>query len=205
MTHRTPVVANHHADHGGFAGLSGLLIGLTMTVRRGATARLVADLTHVSSTDHVVDVGCGPGTAVREAARRGARATGVDPAPVMLRLSRLLTRDRRADWLVGSAESIPLPDASASVLWSVATVHHWVDVDRGLAEAHRVLSPEGRLLAAERRVRAGATGHASHGWTDEQANVFAEACREASFTDVRVETHDSDRGRLLVVRSIRSR
>jgi hypothetical protein len=94
----TPV--NHHADFPGFAGVTGLLAGLIMLAGRGGVARLAADLTSVSRRDRVVDVGCGPGTAAREAARRGARVIGVDPAPVMLRLARALTRDRAAiDWV----------------------------------------------------------------------------------------------------------
>lgn len=83
---------NHHADHPGFAGVTGLLAGLTMIPGRGAIARLAADLACVSATDRVIDVGCGPGTAVREAARRGARAIGIDPARVMLRLAEALVR-----------------------------------------------------------------------------------------------------------------
>lgn len=71
---------NHHAGYPGFAGPIGLVAGLTMLVTGRASARLVVDLAAVSDADRVVDIGCGPGSAVRAAARRGARATGVDPA-----------------------------------------------------------------------------------------------------------------------------
>jgi ubiquinone/menaquinone biosynthesis C-methylase UbiE len=49
-------------------------------------------------------------------------------------------------------------------------VHHWHDLDAGLAEVRRVLRPSGRFLAIERQVEPGATGLASHGWTAEQAH-----------------------------------
>lgn len=195
---------NHHAGHPGFAGVTGLLVGLAMSVMGRAVARLAVDLAAVSGADRVVDVGCGPGTAVRAAARRGARATGVDPAPVMLRLARTLTRDRRAIvWAEGSAEDLRQPDGSATVLWSLSTVHHWADVTAGLDEAHRVLVPGGRLLAIERRVRPGATGLASHGWTDQQAESFAAQCTAAGFEDVSVETNTPGRRAVLVVRAVR--
>jgi ubiquinone/menaquinone biosynthesis C-methylase UbiE len=196
----SPAIANHHADHPGFSGITGLLAGLSMLVGRGAVARLAADLAAVSGGDRVVDVGCGPGAAAREAARRGATVTGVDPAPVMLTLARRLTRPGTSiAWTEGAAEVLPLPDGAATVLWSISTVHHWPDLPGGLAEAHRVLRSGGRLLAIERRTRPGAKGLASHGWTDDQAAAFADLCRTAGFTDVRVETHAPGRRALLVV------
>jgi ubiquinone/menaquinone biosynthesis C-methylase UbiE len=196
MTSSTPVALppNHHASHPAFAGLSGLAAGLTMIVGRGPVGRLAADLTAVSPSDHVVDLGCGPGVAAREAARRGARVTGVDPAPVMLRLASRLTGPRSTiTWAEGAAEAIPLADDHATVLWSIATVHHWRDLDAGLREVARVLSTGGRLLVVERQTRPGATGHASHGWTDEQAAGFAERCRRAGFGSVQVDRHTARR------------
>ena len=200
----TPDAVNHHAGHPGFAGITGLLAGLTMIIGRDAVARLAADLASVSDTDRVVDVGCGPGTAVREAARRGARVTGVDPAPVMLGLARTLTRNRPAiTWAEGTAEKLREPDGSATVVWSLATVHHWTDVTAGLAEVRRVLSSGGQFLAIERCVRPGATGIASHGWTGHQAESFAAQCRAAGFDSVRAEKHTPRRRAVFVVRAVR--
>ena len=204
MDASSPAVANHHAAHPGFAGVTGLLAGLSMLVGRRATADLAADLTRLSNDDLVVDVGCGPGTAVREAARRGARATGVDPASVMLTLARALTHARPVvTWTEGRAEALPLPDASATIVWSLSTIHHWADVGVGLAEVQRVLASGGRFLGVERRVRPDATGHASHGWTDEQAEAFALGCTSAGFSEVRVERHRPGRRSVLAVHAIR--
>ena len=63
-----------------------------MTIGRDGDARLAAELTELTAGDRLVDVGCGPGAAARFAAGRGARVTGVDPAPVMLDVARRLTR-----------------------------------------------------------------------------------------------------------------
>lgn len=46
--------------------------------------------------------------------------------------------------LPGSAEAIPLPDASLDAVL-VAQAWHWVDVPRAVAEAARVLRPGGQL------------------------------------------------------------
>ncbi|MGB9280793.1 MAG: class I SAM-dependent methyltransferase [Pseudonocardiaceae bacterium] len=195
---------NHHADHPGFAGLTGLVIGLIMSLAGRPAARLAADVAAVSDADWVIDIGCGPGTAVREAARRGAHVTGVDPAPVMLRLARILTGDRPAiTWVDGAAEDLRERHASATVVWSLASVHHWRDVTAGLAEITRVLAPAGRFVAIERLVRPGATGLASHGWTAQQAESFAAQCLAAGLADVRVENHTPGRRALVVVRAVR--
>jgi ubiquinone/menaquinone biosynthesis C-methylase UbiE len=200
----TTGAVNHHAGHPGFAGITGLVAGVCMIVTGGPVARLASDVASVSDVDHVVDLGCGPGTAVREAARRGARVTGVDPAPVMLRLAATLTRDQPAiTWTDGTAEDLREPDGSATVVWALATVHHWVDVTAGLSEVRRVLAAGGRFLAIERRVRPGATGLASHGWTDQQAESFAAQCRAAGFEDVRAEQHKPGRRAVFVVKAVR--
>ena len=67
------------------------ITAVSMTVGRGRAARLVATLAGISPDDRVMDIGCGPGAAVREAARRGAAATGIDPDPYMLVLARLIS------------------------------------------------------------------------------------------------------------------
>lgn len=196
----TPTVPNHHADYPAFAGIGGLLAGLTMIAGRREVAGFAARLTRIARGDRVVDVGCGPGGAAREAARLGATVTGIDPAAPMLGLARRLTRRRSAiEWIEGTAEHLPIPDDSASVLWSISSVHHWRDVDAGVAEAARVLAPRGRFLAIEKRARPGASGHASHGWTDEQAELFARRCRAAGFLDVQVETAKLEKRTVLAV------
>src|SRR6185295_9426565 len=133
---------NHHADHAPFAGVSGLIAAFGMTVGRDGDARLAAELSGVGPGDTVVDIGCGPGVAARLAASRGATVTGIDPAAVMLRVARFTTRDQsRIRYETGTAEALPVDDASATIVWSLSTVHHWPDIEAGLAETRRVLQP----------------------------------------------------------------
>jgi ubiquinone/menaquinone biosynthesis C-methylase UbiE len=200
----TTIEPNHHAHFPGFAGASGLLAALTFAVGRDEDSELAQRLTGLHPDDDLVDIGCGPGVAVRRARAAGIRsAVGIDPAPVMLRVARLLTRrDARGAtrrYLEGSAESLPLADDSASVVWSIATVHHWGDLDAGLAEVRRVLRSGGRFLAMERHTEAGAHGLASHGWTDEQAAAFAVRCEEAGFTSTEIGHHETRRRPVLSV------
>jgi ubiquinone/menaquinone biosynthesis C-methylase UbiE len=164
-----------------------LFTALSMTVGRGPAARTIADLAELTAADRVVDIGCGPGTAVRVAARRCASATGIDPAPVMLHLGRWLTALQHlpnVTFLNGTAEALPLADGSATVAWALSSFHHWPDPAAGLCEAGRLLAPGGRLLLAERLVKPGARGHATHGLTSDQADQLASDLTAAGFGSV---------------------
>ncbi len=203
MTTEQTSVPNHHAHYPGFAGPAGFLAAASMVLSGKGNARLACRLSDLAAGDAVADIGCGPGTAARQAARLGASVTGVDPAPVMLRLARLLTRRSTAAvrYAEGSAEALPWPGSSVSVAWSIASVHHWADLDAGLREARRVLKPGGRLVAIERLSRPGATGLASHGWTPEQASAFADRCRAHGFTGTRTDRHGHGRSAKVSVRA----
>ncbi len=191
---------NHHAEYPGFAGVGGLIAALSMVLGRKSDAQIVARLSGLVASDTVVDLGCGPGVAARYAARLGARSTGVDPAPVMLRVANLLTwPSAKVEYVRGTAEAIPLREASATVIWSIATVHHWSEIDSALGEVRRVLRPGGHLVAMERSAQPGAKGHASHGWTPEQASGFADRCRKFGFDDVRLDRSKSGRRSMVSV------
>ncbi len=187
----TNVAPNHHAHHAPFAGVSGVVAALSMITGREASAQLAIELSGLAAGETVLDIGCGPGAAARRAARLGATVIGVDPAAVMLRFARALTRGRAVSYRPGSAEQLPVRNGEADVAWSIATVHHWRDVDDGLEEVRRALAPGGRFVAIERRTQPGARGLASHGWTRDQAEALAERCTAHGFVDVRVEQRPS--------------
>src|SRR5215813_3969951 len=179
-----------------------LLTALAMRAGRGPVARAIISEARLTAADRAVDVGCGPGTAVREAARHGVSVTGIDPSPVALRFARVLTRagaDARITWMLASAERLPLPDGSATVLWSISSMHHWDDQATGLAEVRRVLAPGGRVLLAERLIRPGARGHAAHGFTRVQAEDLAKALASTGFAAVRSKILTAGRRTMVVV------
>jgi len=90
----------------------------------------------------VVDLGAGTGKLTRGIVALGHRVIAVEPLPEMLEHLSRAAPEARA--LTGSAEAIPLPDASADVV-ACAQAFHWFDHAAALPEIVRVLRPRGRL------------------------------------------------------------
>jgi SAM-dependent methyltransferase len=90
----------------------------------------------------VVDLGAGTGKLTRQIRDRGLAVVAVEPSPGML--GQLVQAVPGVPALAGSAEAIPLPDASADVVL-VAQAWHWIDPARAVPEVARILSPGGRL------------------------------------------------------------
>jgi arsenite methyltransferase len=100
----------------------------------------------------VVDIGAGPGfLSVEMAAALGptGRVHAVDPSESMRALAGNRTRPPGAapvEISPGSAEKLPLPDASVDAAVSTQVLEYVADVSGALAEMHRVLRPGGRAL-----------------------------------------------------------
>ncbi|HEX8754278.1 MAG TPA: class I SAM-dependent methyltransferase [Solirubrobacterales bacterium] len=90
----------------------------------------------------VLDLGAGTGKLTRLLAARGLATTAVEPLAEMRAVLAAALPEVRA--LEGSAEEIPLPDASVDAVL-VAQAWHWVDEERALPEVARVLRPGGTL------------------------------------------------------------
>lgn len=90
----------------------------------------------------VVDLGAGTGKLTRALVAHGHRVTAIEPLPQML--EQLARNAPGAFGMLGSAEVIPLPDASADVVVS-AQAFHWFDHAVALPEIARVLRPSGRV------------------------------------------------------------
>ncbi len=98
---------------------------------------------------HIIDVGCGAGHASFVAAQQAARVTAYDLSTEMLNVVAQTAQQRGLNNIHtqhGPAESLPFATASADVVISRYSAHHWHDVGRALREIQRVLKPGGTVI-----------------------------------------------------------
>jgi 2-polyprenyl-6-hydroxyphenyl methylase/3-demethylubiquinone-9 3-methyltransferase len=92
-------------------------------------------------------VGCGDAGALVALAERGVVASGVEPDEASLARGRLRAEEHgaRVDLRHGVAEALPFDDATFDLVLLDNVLEHVRDPARALAEAHRVLRPDGLL------------------------------------------------------------
>jgi SAM-dependent methyltransferase len=134
------------------SGLFGRLLG---AIWRSQHARLngeALDWLDVRPGQHVLEIGSGPGEALREAARRapGGHVVGVDVSDAMVRMACARNRDALArgvvDVRLGDGTTLPLDGETFDRVVSVHAIYFWRDLAGTLAQVAAALAPDGALL-----------------------------------------------------------
>ena len=149
----------------------------------------------------VLDLGSGGGIDVLLSAKRvgpQGKAYGLDMTPEMLALARQNQQRAgiaNAEFLQGTIENIPLPDASVDVVVSNCVINLSPDKARVLRETFRVLRPGGRFAVSDmvlRRPLPMAARRSVRLWTGCVAGALLESdylrlLQEAGFVDATIE------------------
>ena len=99
--------------------------------------------------DWLLDVGCGTGWAVMQAAQQlpEGKACGVDISPGMISQASEVAEDiPNTEFHVADAEAIPYPDDQFAAVMCTNSFHHYSSPVAALTEMRRVLKPGGRLI-----------------------------------------------------------
>jgi ubiquinone/menaquinone biosynthesis C-methylase UbiE len=105
----------------------------------------------LSETDVLLDVGCGTGAAVRDAAPNVSRAVGFDLSPGMIAQA----RERAAgldnvEFHTGDVSGrLPFDDGAFTALVCTTAFHHFPKPADTIGEMSRVLAPGGRVVIAD--------------------------------------------------------
>jgi SAM-dependent methyltransferase len=131
----------------------------------------------------VLDAGCGTGDFAESVATKlGCDVVGIDLSERMVEL----TRARGIEALVGDVQELPYAEGEFEAVAANWMLYHLPDLDRGLAELHRVLRPGGRLVAITN-----GRDHLAEVWGD-RGSAFDDYCGAAALRRhfQRVDQHD---------------
>ena len=112
-----------------------------------ALRKRLCDLLQATPGQKVADVGCGTGKVVAELSESGVQAIGVDISEQAI--SRARRRFPTADFRIASAETLPFADGELRGYVARLLFQHLKDPAPSLAEAWRVLGPNGRLVVVD--------------------------------------------------------
>jgi ubiquinone/menaquinone biosynthesis C-methylase UbiE len=101
--------------------------------------------------DVLLDLGCGTGAAVREAAATVRRAVGFDVSPGMIEQARSQAAGLdNAEFRLGDvSEPLPFDDGEFTAIVCSSAFHHFPEPLETIAEMYRVLAPGGRVVIAD--------------------------------------------------------
>ncbi len=189
------VVRQFHHPSGAAGRLAGWVMGhRSSNVERN---RWVVELLDVQPSERVLELGCGPGVALRALAERATQGlvVGVDHSEVMIRQA---ARRNAAAVRSGSVrlvqspveqiDQIVLGDAAFDAALAVNSIGFWHEPATRLREVRRLLRPGGRIALASQPRCPGATAATSAKAADELMRLLA----EAGFEHTRVETLNLD-------------
>lgn len=110
----------------------------------------VLDAATAGGSGRILDVACGTADQAGRLARRGCQAWGLEPSPKMLGLAKYRRRERgETVFLVqGIAEQLPFRDNSFDTVVCQGSLDHFAKPHLFIAEAARILKPEGRAVIA---------------------------------------------------------
>ena len=178
------------------ASVMGLLVLRSMNIAHARLHRWGLEAAEIRPRDKVLDVGCGGGKAIARILTRTRReVAGVDHSPEAVETTRRLNRSAIASGrlrvLEGSVDHLPFRDGFFNVATAFETTYFWPDLQAGLIEIRRVLSPGGRLVITNEVADREAAGR----WAERlDMNVpdgrsLAALAHEAGFLTVDISIH----------------
>ena len=173
-------------------GGAGWLAGWEMALRSSNRQRNVwaVGLLGVEPTDRVLEIGFGPGIAIRELSRRATHGLvcGVDHSAVMVRQATgrnaEAVRAGRVALRLGAAEHLLAFAEPFDKVLAVNNMGMWHEPDEGLQALHRRMRPGGRIAIVSQPRCPGATAET----TAAAGREIAARLTAAGFTSIRSDT-----------------
>jgi len=133
------------------SGVFGRIIGNDMARGNEYAARWTVSLLDIQPESRVLEIGFGPGVAIRYASEKATKGivVGIDHSQTMvqaaLRRNAEAIRAGRIELKQGDVSCLPYPDESFHKVFSIHSIYFWARPADGLRELRRVLKTGGLL------------------------------------------------------------
>lgn len=180
-------------------GVLGWLVGHLMAAKNINMNRLAVEMLNVQPDDRVLEIGCGPGTAVQLLATRVTTGliAGVDLSEVMIKQATRRNHQFITRGLVevrqGTVSQLPYENNYFTKAYAVNSFHHWPTPEADLREVQRVLKEDGVLLLCLRMRLPSSRAFAAPGFSESEVERVLELVRRVGFRQVRTERHQAGR------------
>lgn len=134
------------------SGLVGQIIGNNMAQQHVPENDWTVSLLDVQPTDHILEIGFGPGIAIERVAALASEGhvAGVDFSRAMVTAASQRTRQAmkagRVTLHYGDVVSLPFASQSFDKVFSIHSLYFWPDTQHALREIHRIMKPGGMLV-----------------------------------------------------------
>jgi ubiquinone/menaquinone biosynthesis C-methylase UbiE len=190
-----PTASNDSSQHSQFSlpnGFIGRIAGWIMALQNRTMNRITVEQLKIAPDDSVLEIGFGPGEAIKYLTRKSqARTiTGIDPSPAMLEQAMSTNKQSidagRVMLIQGTVAALPFAADRFSKVFAVSTFHDWESRSAGLKEVRRVLKDDGKLVLCLRRARKHPLPWSSPGLTSSELNHDLGLIKSCGFKHVQL-------------------
>ena len=173
------------------SGIPGAIVGRIMANRGSNNERIAwaISLLDLRATDHVLEVGFGPGVAIRtmsEIVVDGA-IVGIDHSNIMVRQASRRNREAieegRVKLVTGSVSQLPPIDPRVDKVLTINSFQFWKTPHEDLVKVKSVMAPGGVIAVVHQPRNPGAT----NADTERSGKRIAECLEKAGFREIAVE------------------
>ena len=176
-------------------GLLGRMVETRMSKRTAGDAKWTVSLLNIQPNNRILEIGFGGGLSTQLASNDAPQGfvAGIDHSTTMVKVARSRNADAikagRMELNQGDAGSVPYPDNSFDVVFSLHSIYFWTNPLECLRGFSRVLKPGGLLaITIQPKDRWGKEQIDSPGMTLFIGNQVADLFTAAGFQNVRTES-----------------
>ena len=176
------------------SGLFGKFIGNGMARRNVYDAEWTVSLLNIQPHHHILEIGFGPGVSTQMASEKASEGfvAGIDHSRTMVQAASqrnvAAIRSGRVELRYGDVSSLPYPDQSFDIVFSLHSIYFWPKPVDCLKEIKRVLKPDGLLAITIQPKDKWRPNVDSNIMTLYFGSDVASLFSEAGYRNIRVET-----------------